>query len=248
MRHGQHIIAKILVTTNPSLLNSSQCMGSIKPLISLVRDTESSDLQRFEALLSLTNLASHSDSTKQRIISEKGIGALSYAMFSSHELVRKAATEAMTNLVPHPQMIEHLREHDNLKVWVAFSCDFDEHLECARAALGCLAMVTQDVIISSEMCRMKLSRGLMKDVLESGNLELMHRLLIIVLNLMEHGGDCLDFVIETGTVTFCGVYAQSYQDGSSSSKSSELNLSPADKKLMDISVALAKEVVSASTR
>mmetsp|Transcript_664 Transcript_664/g.819 ORF Transcript_664/g.819 Transcript_664/m.819 type:complete len:94 (-) Transcript_664:110-391(-) len=93
---------------------------------------------------------------------------------------------------------------------------------------------------------MNLSKGLIKDVLESGNLELMHRLLIIVLNLMEHGGACLDFTIETGTVAFCEVYAQSFQNGSS--KSCELNFSPADKKLMDISVALAKEVVSASNR
>ncbi len=87
VRLSQHTIAKLLVTTNPALLSTSQCMGSIKPLIMLVHDHDSSDLQKFEALLSLTNLASFNDNTKQRIVAERGITYLSFAMFSIHEMV-----------------------------------------------------------------------------------------------------------------------------------------------------------------
>ena len=59
----------------------------------------------FEALLGLTNLASVDDATKNRITSEKGgVRALEYLQFSDHELVRRAATECMTNLLPHPKV------------------------------------------------------------------------------------------------------------------------------------------------
>jgi len=245
MRLAQHTIAKILVTTNPALLNTSQCMGSIQPLIILVRDNDSSDLQTFEALLSLTNLASFNDSTKQHIVAEKGISVLSYAMVSNHELVRKAATEAMSNLIPHPDMIEHLRDHEKLKVWIAFSSDFEDHLECARAALGCLAMVTQDPLIATEFSKASNAETMLKSVLECGNLELMHRVLVIVLNLLENGGKCKELVISTGTVAFCEAYVQTYQTGD---KSNELELSQSDLKLMEVTVSIAKEVVLASSK
>lgn len=46
-------------------------MGSIKPLIRLVNDNDSTDLQQFEALLALTTLASVDDETKSKIATEK---------------------------------------------------------------------------------------------------------------------------------------------------------------------------------
>ena len=127
IRYAQHSIGKILVTTNPILLTTSQRMGCVQPLIQLVRDNDATDLQRFESLLALTNLAGYDDETKQRIISERGISVLSYAMFSDHEMVRRAATEAMSNLVPHPDLIEHMQQPEKLKVWIAFASDFDQN-------------------------------------------------------------------------------------------------------------------------
>merc|ERR1712157_5775 len=64
VRSIRHCMAKLLVTINPGLLTSAQSMGSIKPLIKLVREIGSSDLQKFEALLSLTNLCSLGENTK----------------------------------------------------------------------------------------------------------------------------------------------------------------------------------------
>ncbi len=243
MRLSQHTIAKLLITTNPALLNTSQCMGSIQPLIMLVRDHDSSDLQKFEALLSLTNLVSFNDNTKQHVVAERGISILSYAMFSNHEMVRRAATEAMSNLVPNPDMILHLREHEKLKVWITFASDFEEHFECARAALGCLAMVTQDPQIAAELSKASNAESMIKSVLECGNLELMHRMLIIVLNLMEHGGKSKELIFSTGTVAFCEAYTQTYKNGG---ETQDLELSQSDEEMMKITVDLAKEVVLAS--
>ena len=91
--------AKLLLTTNPSMLTTPQQMGSIKSLIELVKDNKSTDLQQFEALLSLTNLGGFDNDLINRIVAERGISVLSYAMFSSNDIVRRAATEAMSNLV-----------------------------------------------------------------------------------------------------------------------------------------------------
>jgi len=217
-------------------------MGSIQPLLMLVRDDESSDLQKFEALLSITNLASFNQNTQQHIVAEKGIPALSYAMFSNHEMVRRAATEAMSNLIPHPKMIEHLRDHEKLKVWVAFASDFEDNFECARAALGCLAMVTQDQLVADALLQTGNTEPMIKAVLESGNLELMHRVLVVVINLMEHGGRCKDMVVSSGTAAFCEAYVNSYQNGQ---ERADLEFSEADIKSMVVTIDLAKEVVLA---
>jgi len=90
LQKARFTIAKLLITTNPSLLQTSQRLGSISPLLQLVHDHTSTDLQTFEALLSLTNLGSLDDETKNKIISSKGLSILSYAMFSEHNMVRRA--------------------------------------------------------------------------------------------------------------------------------------------------------------
>eukprot|EP00984_Skeletonema_dohrnii_P002441 scaffold842_cov101-Skeletonema_dohrnii-CCMP3373.AAC.3 len=86
LRQARSCIAKLLVTTNPSILTVSQRSGSIGPLLKLVKDNDATDLMHFEALLSLTNLAGFSDETKSRVVAQKGIPTLSYAMFSEHEM------------------------------------------------------------------------------------------------------------------------------------------------------------------
>lgn len=69
--------------------------------------------------------------------------------FSDHELVRRAATEAMCNLFPHPKMIEHLKLPDSLKLWAAFAQLGMEDPPTAAAALGCLAMAVRDPEVST---------------------------------------------------------------------------------------------------
>eukprot|EP00752_Nemacystus_decipiens_P003774 g3475.t1 len=140
---ARHAIAKTLVTTNPNLLTEAQNMGSVPALIAMCRDHESLNLQQFEGLMALTNLASL-DNVKSRIVAEKGISCFQYLQFSDHELVRRAATEALCNLLPHPKMIDHLKVVDNLKLWAAFAQLGMEDPPTAAAALGCLAMAVRD--------------------------------------------------------------------------------------------------------
>lgn len=216
-------------------------MGSIKPLIQLIRDNDSTDLQQFEALLAITNLASAGDETRERIIAEKGISTLGYAMFSDHEMVRRAGTEAMSNLVPHPTMMEHLADPEHLRLWLAFASDVEGNFECARAASGCLAMSTYDPAVAKALIDLKSFRESMTTMLECGNLEVMHRVLVIVLNLVEQGDKCREATIAAGLVAFCAAYVASYHDGS---KADELHFSESEHGQMAVSVDIAKQIVS----
>jgi len=242
IQNSRHCIAKLLVTTNPGLLTPVQRIGAIHPLIELVRNHHSSDLAIFEALLSICNIASVDDETKSRIVSEKGISTLSYAMYSDHMDVRRAATEAMSNLVPHPDVMTYLGDPEKLKLWLAFASDFDENYECARAAAGCLANATADPKITNELAKLTHFKEKIRSLLECGHLELMHRLLVILLNMLAHGGKCRTAVEETGTMSFCKAYLESY--GGGYSKKDELDFSPSDQKLMEVTLDLSKEIVN----
>lgn len=203
----------------------------------LVKDHEASDLQRFESLLSLTNLGGYDHETKRRILSLRGLSVLSYAMFSDHTLVRTAATEAMSNLVPHPEVIEFLRQPEKLKVWVAFSSDFIDNYECARAALGCIAMITSDPKVTDEFCKLKSSNEMVDSVLSSGKLELMHRVLVALLNIQGHNSN---WIISSGSLSFCEAYVAKYHNHDPI----DLGFSAVEKKLFMVTIDLAKDIVT----
>lgn len=239
LRQARQCVAKLLVTTNPSILTTSQRIGAIKPLILLIRDSDASELQHFEALLGVTNIASTGYDAKEKIVSEKGVSTLSYAMFSGHELVRRAGTEAMCNLVGHPAMTKHLSDPENLRLWLAFAADYENNFECARAAGGCLAMSTDTPEIAGALIGLKTFKESTTTILESGNLELMHRTLVSIKNLIDLGDKYKESVISTGLVTFCRAYVESYHDGA---KAADLGFSPDEQGLMSVTLELAKTI------
>jgi hypothetical protein len=244
-RNIRHCMAKLLVTTNPSLLTSAQSMGAIKPLIHLVRDVHSNDLQKFEALLSLTNLASLNDSTKNKIAAEKGLSSIKFAMFSDHPMVKKAATECLCNMVGNEQFMKVLRDSEELRLWLALASDFEDNFECARAAAGCLAMATGDPEVAEALIKIKNFKERMDTCLESGSLEIIHRIMVVVLNLIEHGDTTKSAAVEHGLVAFVKAYADSYHDGE---KVAELEFKDQDMATFNATVDLAKQIVKASDK
>lgn len=240
-RNARHCIGKMLITNNPTLLTSAQRLGAIKPLVQLVRDNQSNDLQQFEALLSITNLGSSGEDALNRIVSEKGIPSLHYAMFSSHDMVRRAATEAMSNLIQHQKMVDHLLEGENLKLWLNFAADYEDHYECARAAAGCLAMATQLPNVAEALVKLEKFKSEMESLLESGRLEIMHRAMVLLQNLVAHGGATKEAAISSGLVAFCDAYAQSVQSGKAN-----LEFSEEEKALLPLTADIARKIVRAA--
>lgn len=70
-REAIHAISKILVTTNPTCLSEHARISTIIPLLNNCRDTNSTDLQIFEALLALTNILSCGSAEKSTFNAEK---------------------------------------------------------------------------------------------------------------------------------------------------------------------------------
>ena len=243
IRMARHCIAKMLVTTNPSLLTSAQKLGAVKPLILLIRDIRASDLQHFEALLAVTNIGSSGDDAKNRIVSERGIATFHFAMFSDHEMVRRSATEALCNLVPHEKMMEHLAEVDHLRLWLAFAVDYEDHYECARAATGCLAMATQDETIAQALVDLDKFKTQMTALLESGRLEIMHRAFVIVYNLVLHGSKIREATIAAGLIDFCRAYIELQQHGVADDE-----FSVEERNLIPVTVEIAKTIVQSADK
>lgn len=245
IRTARHCLAKMLVSTNPSLLTSAQKLGSIRPLLQLVRDIKGSDLQHFEALLALTNLASSGEDAKNRIVSERGIPCLHFAMFADHEMVRRAATETMCNLVPHEAMMAHLSEPDNLRLLMAFAVDFEDHYECARAAAGCIAMASQDETVALAISQVAKFKEQVPALLESGRLEIMQRALVLVLNLVGLGPTTKTIVVEAGLVEFCRAYID-LQKHAAGESDGGLAFSEEERQLLPVTIDIAKKILELS--
>ncbi|TDH70322.1 hypothetical protein CCR75_002237 [Bremia lactucae] len=180
-------MAKILISTNPNLLSSSSLFSSIKPLIELCKGED--ELMHFEALMALTNIASVSMETKARIVNEPhGLSTLQYLQFSDHELVRRAATEAICNLLPNELVINQVFCNDEkIRLWIAFASLEDEttDFEIARAATGALAMVSQVPQVCWVILRQNGFQAFGAILENRLNVEILHRALVAMQHFLE---------------------------------------------------------------
>ncbi|GMH63064.1 hypothetical protein TrRE_jg10211 [Triparma retinervis] len=220
--YARHAIAKILVTTNPGLLTETQRKASIKPLIEVCGEHGSSSLMQFEALLSLTNLGTSGEDVKGRIAKE-GLRDIGYLTYEDHDMVRRAAVECIGNLVPAEETLKYFRSKDKVRLWVAYMRDYQESYELARAAGGGLAMACYDWEVKETLVGVDgFAEGIV-ECLKSGAVEIMHRALVVVKNMVggnegageEEGKEGLKGVggrvkklfEDKGVVEFCVLYA-----------------------------------------
>jgi hypothetical protein len=121
MAAGQ-ALARILITTHIGLLSSAQIQDSIPALLRVLRDS-SSGFQQFEACMALTNLLASGEEARAHFIRRAGIPALEYCQFSDNVLLRRAGTEALTNLAATSEGSD-LILGDRAALWLALSRNF----------------------------------------------------------------------------------------------------------------------------
>ncbi|KAI8585472.1 armadillo-type protein [Geranomyces variabilis] len=110
-RLAAHALAKIAITADPNIaFRADLATELVRPLLDLLRDDNNqklgtnnanmapSSLVRFEALLALTNLASFPPA-RARIAHAHGVPLFEAHLFADHPLLRRAATEAICNMV-----------------------------------------------------------------------------------------------------------------------------------------------------
>lgn len=156
----------------------------VRPLLRLLAAEEG--LLNFEALMALTNLASMSEEIRFRIVKEKGVRQIEYLMFSEHEMIQRAATEAMCNLMVSEEVFNYYAEaetSERMKIFLGLS-DVEE-FATRRAASGCLAILSG----SEKACRHIQNEKISLEVLVSllgSEPELQHRAMVTLSNISSY--------------------------------------------------------------
>lgn len=105
-------LAKLTITTNPTTLfgpSPSASLDALRPLSLLLLHENSSLLQQFEALMSLTNLASLGPELADRLAKSYAGATLrktEQLLLEDHPLVRRAAVELICNLLASDVVFE----------------------------------------------------------------------------------------------------------------------------------------------
>jgi protein unc-45 len=144
-------LAKLCITASPVQVfgpNEGALFDAIRPLTVMLTHPVSSLLQRFEALMALTNLASASSEAASKVASSEGLlNKTELLMLEDHTLVRRAASELICNLVGGSEEVfdkyggsKTAGSKSKLHVLLAL-CDVDDR-QTRLAASGALATLT----------------------------------------------------------------------------------------------------------
>jgi len=149
-------LTKLAITSSPTQVfgpDSGAVYDAIRPFTILLTHPDSSLLQRFEAIMALTNLSSHGIEAAGRVAQADGLlTKIEFLMLEDHVLIRRAATELICNLVAGSDSVYKRYSDGNaaksrLHVLVALS-DVED-LPTRLAASGALASLTS----SPDTCR-----------------------------------------------------------------------------------------------
>jgi len=158
-------LAKLSITLDPRLTFKNQRIPElVKPLIWLLESTD--QLCQFESLMALTNLGSMGDvQVLGLIVQDGGIEKMENLQFSEHNLVRRAATEALCNMIFFEPVFELYSDPKTSKNKIHLMlalCDTDDFMT-RRAASGALAVLST----SPDVCKMILAEGRGLEILTS---------------------------------------------------------------------------------
>ena len=176
-------IAKISITTNPELaFPGERVLETIAPLVRLLKSER--QLQQFEALLALTNLSSLGAKFCKKIFVEKGVHWIETLQFEEHEMLRRAATECMCNLVVCEEVKELYRQegNDRVKLLTLFSGEDDTLLQ--KAASGALCILSEEVKVCRRILDVSQYFEITEQLLVSEEEELQFRAVYTLSNLV----------------------------------------------------------------
>ena len=176
-------IAKILITTNPQLaFPGERLLETISSLVILLKSEQ--QLLQFEALMALTNISSLGPTFCRKIVIEKGIHWVESLQFEEHQMLRRAATECMCNLVVCEEVKELFRQegNDRIKLLTLFSGEDDYDLR--KAATGALCILSDDHKICTRILDVKQYFEITEELIGSDDDELRFRGLYILTNII----------------------------------------------------------------
>ena len=200
-------LAKIGITNDPRLAFPGQrSLEVIRPLVQLLKSERS--LQQFEGLMALTNLAGTSEDVRQRIYREGAVPLMESLMFEEHDMIRRASTEALCNMLSLEKVHERFYKDDveRVKLWMLFSGEDDENL--ALAASGGLAQLTHDPKLCEKVMQVKSTFEILKELLGHSNVDLQYRAIYILTNLVMADVNIAQKIVESEFLELLMAFAQ----------------------------------------
>jgi len=154
-------LAKLAITATPLQVfgpNAGASQDAIRPFSLLVQHPASSLLQKFEALMALTNLASHTADIASRIGSVHGLlNKVELLLLEDNMMVRRAAMELICNLIAgSEEVFERYSAQSRLQVLMALA-DVDD-MPTRQAASGALAVATSSDAACSALWALQCER------------------------------------------------------------------------------------------
>ncbi|XP_076249019.1 unc-45 myosin chaperone [Calliopsis andreniformis] len=196
-KQASQALARLGITINPEVAFPGQrIMEVIRPFINLLSQ-ECSALENFEALMALCNLAGINDNIRKRILKEGGFQKVEAYMYEDHDMLRRAATQVVNNLMMCDDTIKYYESENDRVKYLVILCS-DEDVDTCMAAAGALAMLTS---VSKKSCikifDSKEWLESLRFLLANPNNDLQHRGVIIVSNMIKSTKDVAARLIET---------------------------------------------------
>ena len=186
-----HALARILISVDPALL-PKYTTSSIAPLITLLIPHEFAEnensprdlLPTFEALLALTNLASDSSLPTAKILVRDALSQIEDIMLSANDLLQRAATELVCNLVNSPEGIEQFAEGNSAsrRLHVLLALSDTEDVATRLAAGGALASLTDFESVVKMILERERGIELLLRMCEDEDTGVIHRGIVCVRN------------------------------------------------------------------
>ncbi|KAJ7610778.1 P-loop containing nucleoside triphosphate hydrolase protein [Roridomyces roridus] len=168
-------LAKLAITSSPVQVfgpNDGAIYDAIRPFSIMLQHPSGTLLQRFEALMALTNLSSHTPEAASRIANADGLlSSVELLLLEEHTLVRRASMELICNLISGSEAVFERyggAENNNatrskLQILLAMSDVAD--LGTRLAASGALATLSDAPSVCEGLIALQLERHRMLPIL-----------------------------------------------------------------------------------
>ncbi|KAL8714373.1 MAG: hypothetical protein Q9220_001706 [cf. Caloplaca sp. 1 TL-2023] len=199
-----HALSRILISNNPTLVfppgGSPPLTSVIRPILTLLTSNQSdtSDdgprnlLPSFEALLALTNLASTPSGEATELIIRQALPTIEDLLLSNNTMIQRAATELICNFMVCAAGIEVFANEGSpaadRRLHILLALADVEDLATRKAAGGALATLTCYEGVVKGVLKRERGVGILLGLCEDGDLEVVHRGLVAVHNLVSMSG------------------------------------------------------------
>lgn len=188
-----HGLARLGTRSDPNIAFPGQRMYEVvKPMVELLHP-DVDGRANYDALLTLTNLASVNDSVRKHILKERALPKIEEFWFETgQEDLRAAAAELLLNLLFCEEYFKEVLKPgtDKAKVWLLYCDEGNDRLKLASSA-G-FAILSEDQQFCERILK-ELSNWpeLFKNLAMAENAEVQRRCLIGIANMVEFGGEAV---------------------------------------------------------